>query len=148
MSAMIKILLTGCVTFVLLFSGQAWATSVREYQAMTTEGKTAFLFKETNDLLAKVKAYDPGLEAKTRYYMLDETNEFGGALGLGAVLDVIDTSEKKRPETMDKLQIETVTKIVFRNYWQSEGIIVPASVLGLKPAPASTNAAPTTTSQP
>lgn len=144
----VKNLLTG-----ILFSASlvtVLATSVREYQAMTSDEKTAFLLKETNDLLAKVKAYDPQLEQKTRSYMLDETNQYGVTLGIGAVLSVVDVSEKKRPETMDKVQIETITKVVMRDYWKAQGVTVPASVLGLKDAPpsASINAAPPAATQP
>jgi hypothetical protein len=143
MTTPIKKLLTALAMSGLLCS-IAVATSVREYQAMRRDEKIAFLVKETNDLLTRVNAYDPQLANKTRLYMLIETNEFGGGKGLGAVLAVVDVTEKKHPETMDKIQVETITKVIMRNYWKKAGVTVPASVLGLKDAPAaaSTNAAP------
>jgi hypothetical protein len=124
------------------FCSVALATSVREYQNMPDEQKAQFLFKETNDLLARVKAYDPKLEQKTRFYMLDETNAVGGSMGLGAVLDVVSVSVLKRPETMDKAQMETIIKVVIRSYWKSQGITVPASVLSLKEPAVPPQAAP------
>jgi len=144
----VKTLLTGTLLFVSVVT--VLATSVREFQAMTRDEKIALLLKDTNDLLTKVNAYDPQLADKTRSYMLIETNEFGGGKGLGAVLAVVDVSERKRPETMDKVQIETITKVIMRNYWKAQGITVPASVLGLKDAPASasTNAVPPVAIQP
>ena len=110
----------------------ALATSVREYQNMTRDQKIDFLGKETDAIISRVKAYDPQIAKKTRYYMLDEKNSFGGALGLGAVLDVVTVCEQKHPESMDKLQIETITKIIIQNYWKRQRFVVPASVLGLK----------------
>lgn len=136
MTTPIKKLLTGLAMGGLLCS-VAIATSVREFQAMTRDDKVTLLLKATNDLLTKVKAYDPQLAEQTRDYMLIETNEFGGGKGLGAVLAVVDVSERKRPETMDKIQVETITKVVMQNYWKAQGFTVPASVLGLKDAPAS-----------
>lgn len=143
MNTTIKILLTGGMTVALLYSGQAWATSVREYQNMTQDQKVAFLFKETNALLANVKTYDPGIEAKTRHYMLEETNQYGVFVGTGAVLAIVDVAEKKHPETTDKIQMETITKVVIQNFWKSQNIVVPADVLGLKQA-APKQAAPAT----
>jgi hypothetical protein len=126
-----KKMLTGLAMGGLLGS-VAVATSVREYQQMTMTQKDAFLDKELLEILSRIKAYDPQLAAKTRHYMLDETNSFGGALGLGAVLDVVSVTEQKHPESMDKIQIETATEIIIQNYWKREGYAVPASVLGLK----------------
>ena len=116
----------------LVSTSVVFATSVREYQQMTNAQKDAFLDNDLLTILSRIKAYDPQLAAKTRYYMLDETNSFGGGLGLGAVLDVVSVCEQKHPESMDKVQIETITKIIIRNYWKREGYVVPASVLGLK----------------
>jgi hypothetical protein len=122
----------------LAFIEPAIATSVREFQKMTKDDAAAFLVKETEALLVKVKTYDPKLAEKTRNFMLFETNEFGYVKGLGVVLATIDVSEKRRPETMDVVQVETITKVVMRNFWKEQGIVVPNIIFGtnLPPAPA------------
>lgn len=114
------------------------ATSVREYQAMTRDQQVIFLAKEMGDLLEKVKAYDPQLEQKTHYYMLEETNQYGVSVGMGAVLSVIDISERKHPETMDIIQVEATTKFIMEKFWKKQGIVVPDTVLNPKKNTSST----------
>jgi hypothetical protein len=130
----VKKFLTVFLAGLVLFSLAAYATSVSEFEKMSFDEQNHFLAKETVDLLNKVKAYDPALEQKTRAYMFDETNQWGIVKGEGAVLAVIADAEKKRPDALDKLQVETITKVVMRHYWKDQGITVPKSIFDDKPA--------------
>jgi hypothetical protein len=124
--------LTAATASVLLV---AHATSVREFEKMPRDEQVLFLAKETDGLLAKVGKYDPALEQKTRAYMFDETNQWGYVKGGGAVLATIDRAEKTRPETLDRLQVETITKVVMRAYWKDQGIVVPKTIFDETNAP-------------
>jgi hypothetical protein len=110
------------------------ATSVREFEKMSFDEQVHFLARETDDLLIKIRQHDPALEKKTRAYMLDETNQWGYVKGGGAVLATIDRAEKTRPETLDKLQVETITKVVMRTYWKQQGLTVPQNIFDDPPA--------------
>ena len=112
----------------------AHATSVREFEKISLDGQVHFLGNVTLDLVAKVRKYDPALAQKTQTYMLDETNQWGYIKGEGAVLATIDAAEKKRPDALDKIQVETIVKVVMRSYWKEQGVTVPTNIFDELPA--------------
>jgi hypothetical protein len=114
----------------------ASATSVSEFEKMNSDEQNHFLGNTTLDFVAKVRQYDPALAQKTRSFMLEQTNQWGSLFGIGEVLATIDRAEKTRPETLDKLQVETIIKVVMRRYWKEQGITVPQTIFDATNAPA------------
>ncbi len=123
-----QFLTAGLLAAVFVAAGVAGGTSLREFENMTKDQQTVLLVREANELLGKVKDYDPALEQKTRTFMFVETNKSGFVKGMGEVVGTIGYAVEHRPETLDQGRVETLIKVVFRRFWKEQGIAVPTNV--------------------
>src|SRR3569833_532296 len=120
--------------FLLWAAIPAHAKSVADFEKLTTDEKSKFMLKAVDELLAKVKAYDPALAQKTSAFFYDEKNENSYAKGSAEVFETIIVAKMERPEVLDKLQVENIIRVVFRRYWKEQDITVPNTIFDGKPA--------------